>query len=211
MASVSQIALARVRARDRLQQESTAKEQKKQSLVNEVLKRVPVPKDGESIKGDKGDKGDKGERGAKGDRGEKGERGLQGIKGRDGKNGTNGETKIIREEVIRDVKNLATKDDLEEEIKNLENKMARLETELRTRKVSGGGGYPVKLDNIANIIVADQTLNIITEAHLEKSQINIIHATKANSTVQLPIVSPHYIVWVEDTLGTGTISITREA
>lgn len=76
----------------------------------------------------------------------------------------------------------------------------------------GGGGSTPDVTPLANIIEADQATNIITTDMLNTAKINIVHASVSGSTVQLPIASPNYIVWVEDAVtGGGNITITREA
>ena len=76
---------------------------------------------------------------------------------------------------------------------------------------SGGGGAP-DTGPILNLIEADQEANVITIQDLDLTKINVVHATVAGSTVQLPAVSPSYIVWVEDAiLGGGNITVSRES
>lgn len=78
-----------------------------------------------------------------------------------------------------------------------------------TYNSSGGGGTP-EVGPLANIILADEATNIVLESDLDLTKINIVHATVASSTVQLPKASPNYIVWVEDAVvGGGNLTITR--
>lgn len=80
-----------------------------------------------------------------------------------------------------------------------------------TGSQSNGGGSTPDVTPLANIVEANEATNVITVAMLDTTKLNIIHATEAGSTVQLPIASPNYIVWVEDAVvGGGNITITRE-
>ena len=80
-----------------------------------------------------------------------------------------------------------------------------------TASQSGGSGTP-DVGPIVNLIEADQATNVVLVTDLDTSKINIVHATVASSTVQLPAISSNYIVWVEDAVtGGGNITITREA
>jgi len=81
-----------------------------------------------------------------------------------------------------------------------------------TASQSGGGGATPEVGPIVNLIEADQATNVVLVTDLDTSKINIVHATVASSTVQLPAISSSYIVWVEDAVsGGGNITITREA
>lgn len=111
---------------------------------------------------------------------------------------------LIREEISDEkLEGFVTQKDLDKALRKVQ--------EAITYHSGSGGGTP-EVGPITNVLLADQDENIYTESDLDNSKINIIHATQANSTVQLPQASPTYIVWVEDAVvGGGNITISREA
>ena len=67
-------------------------------------------------------------------------------------------------------------------------------------------GQGVQSDH--NIIIADQVTNDIQETQLASGQINFIHVTLANSTVNLPFTTNIYNIIVNDAvLGGGNITV----
>ncbi len=111
---------------------------------------------------------------------------------------------LIREEISDEkLEGFVTKSELDKSLRKVQEAI---------NYHSGSGGSTPEVGPITNVLLADQDTNIFTESDLNSSKINIVHATVASSTIQLPKVSPTYIVWVEDAVvGGGNITITREA
>ncbi|MGL1886311.1 MAG: hypothetical protein OCD76_07330 [Reichenbachiella sp.] len=111
---------------------------------------------------------------------------------------------LIREEISDEqLEGLVTQRDLDKALRKVQDAI--------TYHSGTGGGAP-EVGPITNILLANQAENIFEESDLDNTKINIVHATVSDSTVQLPMASPNYIVWVEDAvLGGGNITISREA